>query len=108
MKDELKKHLTTDDLAWVSIKLNSHYVAVKKSDALTDEEKQVEIEILCQRALRFGLTEIAERMGYLVWDIQLGEGKEARIVVPHSHKKEAFEAILKHLEILQESKTPKP
>jgi len=74
--------LSIDDLAWVSRKLNAHYVMVKNSDVFTEKEKNCEIAILVQRALAFRLYELVDRFGYIRQVIPLGDQREAEFIYP--------------------------
>jgi hypothetical protein len=86
MRDTLSKQMTTDDSAWISAELSNHYSAIKKSEFLTDEEKNREIGILTQRAIRFGLLELVDRFGYLVIDITLERNRWAQLIIPKDIK----------------------
>lgn len=106
MRDEIIKRLTTDDLAWVSMKLNTHYAIIKKSDVLTDEEKNCEIGILMCRALRFGLVELVDRFGYMIIDIPL-EGKEdAQMILPKDYTEKDLKIIESRIDLIGKTVTP--
>lgn len=90
-------NLTVEDYAWLSVKMNSHYTNIKKSDALTDEEKQVEIDILMQRASRFGMQDLIGRMGYLVYKIRLENDREAELILPRNADLNDLKILKKHL-----------
>lgn len=99
---EINIKLNTDDLAWVSKKINSHYQRVKKSETLNKEEKQTEINILVQRALKFGLNELVDRMGFLIFDIPLSfqDNRSARLIIPKNYTSTDLKIIETHLDTL--------
>ncbi|MBP9883541.1 MAG: hypothetical protein KBF32_09065 [Chitinophagales bacterium] len=101
MNDTISKNINTDDLAWVSMKINSHYAMVKKSDAFTDEERQCEVNILAMRAFRFGLLELVDRLGYLVVNIPLERGRHCVIVLPKDFTANDIDIMMRHIENLK-------
>jgi hypothetical protein len=105
MQDKLSKQITTDDFAWISAKLTNQYRAIKKSEFLTDAEKNCEIGILTQRALRFGLVELVDRFGYLLIDIPLENNRWAQLVIPKDITGADIEIIIRRLEMLQDQET---
>lgn len=107
VKDEIIKRLTTDDLAWVSMKLNTHYAMVKKSDVLTDEEKNCEIGILMCRALRFGLVELVDRFGYMIIDIPLEGKTNAQIIIPKDYTDRDLNIIESRIGLIGQTISPK-
>jgi len=96
--------LTNDDLAWLSHKLNAHHAMIKKSEELTDEEKNTEIYFLVKRAMAFGLNDLISRFGYVLMKIPLterikGQKREVTFLFPKNITENDVDIIVKQLEI---------
>lgn len=108
---EIKQYLEIYDIAWISSKMKGEFLRIKLSDS-SELEKRNQINILMQRAKRFGFDELVQAFGFTTLKIPLGEGREAEIVYPQvlskKDKIEMYKKTLIHLEALSESLNNNP